>query len=306
MTYDINRDGGRGRPPQRRLSLEERVERAKSDPVLDQQASAKPFQKSELLATQRDRIREDNDMIVCISPSSKTEGSGTGKTTLGIRACRWFDMSETRWNAEKQASLDSTVVAEKLYPDLPAGSAILFDEAQGTLDSDGVDARRAMSDAVVRMARSAAQHRTKHHTLVMVTQSTQWLDSRMMDIIDRLVLIQERDFEREWARAVTFDYYYDDLGGSKNEYTPSIEDVYWRPLSTDDPDYQHIEALKLDHDEERNVDNANDSDASEGGMSHQKRVEIAKRLHKEEGWSQQATAEIIDRDQSWISRNIDS
>lgn len=296
MTYHITNDA---RVPARKLTLKERVERAKSDPVLDQQASAKPFEQSELLATQRDRIREDNDMIVCISPSSKTEGSGTGKTTMGIRACRWFDMKDSAWDAEKQASLDSTVVAEKLYPDLPAGSAILFDEAQGTLDSDGVDARRAMSDAVVRMARSAAQHRTKHHTLVMVTQSTQWLDSRMMDIIDRLVLIQERDFEREWARAVTFDYYYDDLGSSKNEYTPSIEDIYWRPLSTDDPDYQHIEKLKLDHDEEQDI---NDDEADDEPEFVQQRVDVANELYHERGFEQSEIADILDRTQSWVSQ----
>lgn len=296
MTYHITNDA---RVPARKLTLKERVERAKNDPVLDQQASAKPFEQSELLATQRDRIREDNDMIVCISPSSKTEGSGTGKTTMGIRACRWFDMKDSAWDAEKQASLDSTVVAEKLYPDLPAGSAILFDEAQGTLDSDGVDARRAMSDAVVRMARSAAQHRTKHHTLVMVTQSTQWLDSRMMDIIDRLVLIQERDFEREWARAVTFDYYYDDLGSSKNEYTPSIEDIYWRPLSTDDPDYQHIEKLKLDHDEEQDI---NDDEADDEPEFVQQRVDVANELYHERGFEQSEIADILDRTQSWVSQ----
>jgi len=291
------------RPLPRQQSLQRRAERAREEPVLDQQASAKPFQRSELLGTQRSRIREDNDMIVCIAPSSKTEGSGTGKTTMGIRACRWFDMKGSDWDAEKQASLDSTVVAEKLYPDLPDGAAILFDEAQGTLDSDGVDARRAMSDAVVRMARSAAQHRTKHHTLVMVTQSTQWLDSRMMDIIDRLVLIQERDYQREWARAVTFDYYYDDLGGKKNEYTPSIEDLYWRPLPETDPDYQHIEKLKLNHENEQDIEDDDNGDDMPD-MSQEKRVEVANELYHEQGLSQSEIGDILDRTQQWVCQNV--
>lgn len=202
------------------------------------------FRDLDLYRTWKERMQSENDMIICIAASSRTEMSGTGKSTLAVQLGRAFDCSDSPFDAGEQASLSADEVAKEYYPNLPKGSAIIFDEAQGTLGEDGVDNRRSMADAVVKMSRSAAQHRWKQMTLIIVTQSTRWIDSRMMELIDRLILIQEKNHHQGWARAVIFDHYFDDLASDKQEYTPAVEDIYWRPLPKDDPDYQKLHELK--------------------------------------------------------------
>jgi len=204
-------------------------------------------EQSELYGKWKERvIDDDNDFIIAIAASSRTALSGTGKTTLGVTLAEKLDRSPGGFDASEQASLDSEEVANDLIPELPPQSAIIFDEAQGTLSSDGVDARRGMASAVVDMARSAAQFRKRQHTLIIIAQSTDWLDSRMMDLIDRLVLIQEKNPHEEFARAVTFDHYRDDLPSNTTakQYTPAIEDLYWEPVPMDSPNYTALDEMK--------------------------------------------------------------
>ncbi len=203
---------------------------------------------SELYQTWREKVvRDDDDFMVVIAPSSKTGRSGTGKTTLAVTLARLLSNNPEGFSAEDHASLSSHEVAQDLIPNTATGSAIIFDEAQGTLSGSGVDTRRAMADSVVNMSKSAAQFRKRQHTLIIVTQATDWLDSRMMDMMDRLLLIQERNPARGWARAVSFSYRRNDLnisGGTNRERTPAKEDIIWRPLPDDDPDYQEMDRMK--------------------------------------------------------------
>jgi hypothetical protein len=213
----------------------------------DAGAALGSMEDSELHGTWHDRvIKDDNDFIVAIAASSRTGLSGTGKTTLGVTLAEHFDRSPGGFDAETQASLDSEAVANELIPDLPQKSAIIFDEAQGTLSSDGVDSRRGMASAVVDMARAAAQFRKRQHTLIIIAQSTDWIDTRMMDLIDRLILIQEKNPREEFARAVTFDHYRDDLPSNTTakQYTPAIEDIYWEPVPMDSDNYGAMDQMK--------------------------------------------------------------
>jgi len=218
---------------------------------------------SELYQLWRERVvLDDNDLIIAVAASTRTEISGTGKSTLGVTLAQAFDNTDAGFNAEEKATLSATEVANDFYQNLPNQSAIVFDEAQGTTQTDGVDARRAMADSVRNMSQAAAQYRKRQHTLIIVAQTTDWIDSRMMDLIDRLVLIQEKDPQREFARAVTFSHYRDDLpsaSGSASEYTPAVEDLFWEPLPEDDPDYQTIEQLK----EQAGTAESADEDGSE-------------------------------------------
>lgn len=205
------------------------------------------FEESELYGKWQERVvKDDNDFIIAIAASSRTGLSGTGKTTLGVTLAEKLDRSSGGFDAAEQSSLDSKAVANDLIPDLPQQSAIIFDEAQGTLSSDGVDSRRGMASAVVDMARAAAQFRKRQHTLIIIAQSTDWLDSRMMDLIDRLVLIQEKRPHDAYARAVTFDHYRDDLPSNTTakQYTPAIEDLYWEPVPMDSPNYKALDEKK--------------------------------------------------------------
>jgi hypothetical protein len=197
-----------------------------------------------LHATWEKRMRSENDFIVAIAASSTTEISGTGKTTLAIQLARHFDDSPTPFDAAEQASLSSEEVAKEMLPDLTPRSSIVFDEAQGTAQSEGVDARKAMANEVIELSRAVAGYRYKQPTLIISTQSTRWLDSRLMDLIDRIILIQETNHDEGWARAIVFDHWFDDLASERKEYHPAKEDIYWRPLPGDDEDYQVLHKMK--------------------------------------------------------------
>jgi len=262
------------------------------------------LQKSELYNLWQERVLwDDNDLIIAIAASTRTQISGTGKTTLAVTLAEEFDNTDGGFDAEQKASLDSGEVAEELYPNLPNQSCILFDEAQGTLASDGVDSRRAMADAVVKMSRAAAQYRKRQHTLLIVAQTTSWLDSRMMDLIDRLVLIQQKNPRDEYARAVTFDHYRDDLPSntSASEYTPAIEDIYWQPLPESHEQYRKLDELKeaADGPTDESEDNPRE-------LPDKQRKELARSLYQEYNLSQTQVAQhpMVDRSQQWVSKVV--
>lgn len=262
-------------------------------------------EESELYGKWKERvIDDDNDFIIAIAASSRTGLSGTGKTTLGVTLAEKLDRSPGGFDAEEQASLDSEEVANDLIPELPPQSAIIFDEAQGTLSSDGVDARRGMASAVVDMARAAAQFRKRQHTLIIIAQSTDWLDSRMMDLIDRLVLIQEKRPHDEFARAVTFDHYRDDLPSNTTakQYTPAIEDLYWEPVPMDSPNYKALDEMK----EAAGNDDSSGGEEEQRELSDEQRKELARSLYQDYGLTQDKVAQhpMIDRDQTWVSRVV--
>jgi adenylate kinase family enzyme len=210
-------------------------------PPVENSRTVKAWDDTDLHDLWRRRVVEsDNDLVVAVAASSRSGISGTGKTTLAVQLARRMDNSKSGFDATKRAALSSEKVANDLIPNTETGGSIIFDEAQGTLVSDGVDSRRGMASAVVDMTRAAAQYRVKQHTLVVVAQTTDWIDSRMMDMLDRLIVIQSR------GRAIAYDHYRDDLprGGSKREYTPATEELYWDALDDDDPDYAALEEMK--------------------------------------------------------------
>lgn len=214
-----------------------------------------------LHATWEKRMRSDNDFIIAIAASSTTEMSGTGKTTLAIQLARHFDDSPTPFDASEQATLSSEEVAEEMLPDLTPRASIVFDEAQGTAQSEGVDARKAMANEVIKLSRAAAGYRYKQPTLIISTQSTRWLDSRLMDLIDRIILIQETNHEEGWARAIVFDHWFDDLANERREYHPAKEDIFWRPLPGDDDDYETLHRLKEEASQPSDDEDEGDDDA---------------------------------------------
>lgn len=270
------------------------------DPLTWPDDEAAGFGDSDLHRQWERRVaNSDNDFIIAVAASSSSPISGTGKTTLAVRLARHFDATEAGFDGSEKASLDSEAVAEELIPELEPKSAIIFDEAQGTLGSDGVDSRRGMKSEVVRMARSAAQYRKRQHTLIIVAQSTDWIDSRMMDLIDRLVLIKER------GRAKVYDHYRDDLPSARSthEYTPVVEQIYWNALPADDEDYVALDRLK----EQANDGDEEEEQEQDTGLSKQQQIELAQSL-RDEGWTLREVAghELIDYGYSWVGEHTEA
>lgn len=260
--------------------------------------STSEFGKTDLHRTWKERvIHDNNDFIVGIAPSSRTAISGTGKTTLAVKLAEHYDRTRRGFVARDKAALDAGTVANDLIPDLEARSAVVFDEAQGTLGDDGVDSRRGMASSVIDMARAAAQFRKRQHTLLVVTQSTSWIDSRMMELLDRLILIQEKNAQKGYARAIVFDQYRRDLpGGDRSTRTPAIEEIKWGPCEPDNRNY-----AELDRKKEQATDES-DQDGEDASLSKEQQIELAKSL-REEGWTVRKIADhdLIEYSRSWIS-----
>jgi len=212
------------------------------------------FQESWLGRLHRRRVVEnDNDLLVAVSASSKSAVSGVGKTTLGIKLCRNFDVTEGGWNGEK-ATLDSGEFTEELLKneeDVPNKSAVLFDEIQGTLSSDGADSRRGMAQSVMDISKGMATLRYRQVSTVIITQSPDWIDKRIRNLLDALILVQEP------GRAEVFDIYKNDLSTGSKEYTEHKQTIYWDPLPDGDLDYQKLHELKAESadDDEEEADN---------------------------------------------------
>jgi hypothetical protein len=252
------------------------------------------FERSDLYQLwQRRVVKSDNDLILAIAASSRSPISGTGKTTLAIKLARRFDATDGGFNGAEKASLSSEKVAETLIPDLNPKSSIIFDEAQGTLMSDGVDSRRGMADAVVYMARAAAQYRKRQHTLIIVAQSTDWIDSRMMDLLDRLVLIKER------GRATIYDHYRDDLpaANAAREYTPAVEELEWDALPEDDDDYQALDELK---------EQANSQESEDDTVDRNQQLALAASAYYDEGmtWAEVSREPWAEYSREWYRREL--
>jgi len=125
-----------------------------------------------------------------------------------------------------------------------------------------------MASSVIDMARSAAQFRKRQHTLLLVTQSTGWIDSRMMELLDRLILIQEKNARKGYGRAIVFDQYKRDLpGGNQSTRTPAIEEIRWGACAPDNRNYAELDRLK---------EQATDSESESGDSGPDDETQLAK------------------------------
>lgn len=208
----------------------------------------RPFTKSPTYEYWHQRVvQSDNDFIVVVAAASKSAMSGVGKTTLAIALARWFDRSTRGFEAETK----STVSAQRFARDLLADdeevqdqSAIIFDEGQGTLNSGGADARRSMAQSVMDVTTALSTMRFRQLTSIIVTQSTDWIDKRVDQVMDIMILIQ--DSTGGTIRAEVFETYYNDLDADNTRYVEHLDTITWPDLGEDDPDYRYLHKLKED------------------------------------------------------------
>jgi len=231
--------------------------------------------------------QEKNDFIVAIAPSSKSAVSGVGKTTLGIRLAREFNMADEDWSARKGATLSATSFVNEILnneDEVPDRYAVLSDELQGTLSDDGADSRRSMADSVIRLSRALATLRFRQLSTILITQSTDWIDQRVRKLLDALVLIQRPGF------AIVYDVYENDLSIRNKEYTEKKQTLNWEPLPGNDPDYRHLHRLKKNSAKRQQPDDDDEDDE----LPKEQQMKIAQ-SHRDAGKSLQ-----------WIADNVDA
>lgn len=248
-------------------------------------------------------LDSDNDLVVVIAAASKSAISGVGKTTLAVSLARYLDNSPDGFDAESKTTLDPKTFAHTLLTDqesVPNQSAVVFDEAQGTLSSRGADARRSMADSVMDVTTAISTLRFRQVSCIIVSQSTKWIDKRIDDVLDALILIQ--DWDGEEARAEVFTTYYNDLETSPSRYTEYLDTLTWPALSEDDPDYAFLHDLK----ETSALNQTTEDEEEDKSLSKEHQITIAQDYRDKGMTIQEVTASpLIDYKKSWVAQHTE-
>jgi len=205
-----------------------------------------------------------NDFVICITASSKTGVSGTGKTTLTTDIAQKTDLTDGGFDATRKASLDAGEIAYQRVPEVEPRSALVWDEAQGAPGTVGLDARRAMKQEAIDSVSSILANRDKQFTIIITAQIFSMLDPRIYPLIDAWLLIRQGPDHPQGPRGTYHKVFVEDYNlGNPKVKTPAIEDFGWDAVPHDDPDYQELERLKQLA-KTKNYDSDGESDGDEG------------------------------------------
>jgi len=209
-----------------------------ADPVLE-------WDETKLYQSWDRKISSNNDFLMVISPSSKTSGSGSGKTTLAVTAAQKMDRSESGFDAETKATLDAGDLAYDILPNIEQGSAVIFDEAQGSPGTTSVNARRGMTSEAIDAINGILANRDKNLTLIIVVQQLAMLDKMLYPMIDAWLLITQDPSTPSGPEAVHHTLMTNDYDLSNPEIkTPAHETLSWSELPLTDDDYSEMERKK--------------------------------------------------------------
>lgn len=186
-----------------------------------------------------------NDYIICVTPSSKTGVSGTGKTTCATVLAKELDVSEEGFDAEKKATLDAGDLAYDVLPEVGEGSALIFDEAQGAPGTDSLNSRRGMKSESIDAINAILANRDLRVTLIIVGQQLGMLDNNIYPMLDAWFLIRYQPDHSKGPLLTHHKLHSNDYELKNPQLrTPAVEDLTWPALSADDPDYQVMERKK--------------------------------------------------------------
>lgn len=243
-----------------------------------------------------------NDFVMCVTASSKTGVSGTGKTTLETHLGKKTDLSSEGFNAEETASLDAGELAYQTVPQVESRSTVIFDEAQGAPGTTGLDSRRAMKQEVIDAVSSILANRDKQLTVIIGAQQFSTLDPRVYPITDAWLLIRRGPDMPDGPVGTYHKVHVEDYNLSNPKVrTPAVEDFSWPRVDHDDPDYRHLEKLKQKAKVRGGGDDEEDTMfQSVEDMPIEVRNDEMKRLYAC-GITQQKIADIFDLEQPTVS-----
>jgi len=220
-----------------------------------------------------------NDYIIAISANPRSTGvSGTGKTTFALRLAKtYFDVKESEFDASKQTTLDPHELSNEIYPNIDDGAAMIYDEAQGTPNSTGLNSKRTMKEESLTAINTIATRRKDRKTLIIVTQNIKSLVGDLYDYIDSWLLIQDDVNYYATHYGVHPDVF--NFETRKTE-TPGVENITWEPFSADDPDYAYLDKLK----DEATAQAQEDDEDQELPKEQQAELAVAMKDAKDLSW----------------------
>jgi hypothetical protein len=243
-----------------------------------------------------------NDFVICVTASSKTPVSGTGKTTLQTHLGEKTDLSDEGFIAEKTASLDAGELAYKVVPEVDSHRTVVFDEAQGAPGTTGLDARRAMKQEVIDAVSSILANRDKQLTIIIGAQQFSTLDPRIYPIVDAWLLIRLGPSHPEGPVGTYHKVHVEDYNLSNPKVkTPAVEDFTWPRVNHNNPNYRHLDKLKQEAKTRGSgEDDEGQSFQSVDDMPIQVRNDEISRLY-DCGITQRKIADIFGLNQSTVS-----
>jgi hypothetical protein len=193
----------------------------------------------------RTQLGDPNDYVIAVTASSRTGVSGTGKSTILTVLAEDTDTSPGGFDAELKATLDAGDLAYNKLPDIPNLSAVILDEAQGAPGTVGFDRRRGQKQEVIDAINAILNNRDKQLTLIIGAQILQFLDSRLLPIIDSWLLIRREPSHPEGALLTHHALYVNDYDLKNPQIkTPGLEDLEWPRVPHDNPNYKVLEEKK--------------------------------------------------------------
>jgi hypothetical protein len=262
------------------------------------------IKQSELYTDWSEKVeRGTNDYIIVVSAASDTSVSGVGKTTLALNLARIFDRSPTGFSAYQKSTLDPTEFSREILADgetVADRSAVIFDEAQGTMSGTGADSRRSMAESVMNVSTALATLRYRQLTAILVVQNPEWIDKRIDQLSDRILIIQEPSNAFGYHGHV-FKTYYNDLTEGEQRYTERMDTITWRDIPSWDIDKQRLDELKA----ASARDDVSEEEDQELPKTAQKR--FAQEM-RDRGLQCQEIAEsdLISYSDSWVSKHTEA
>ena len=252
---------------------------------------------------QRVASGEPNDLLVVITADPRYTGvSGTGKTSLGGGLAKYyFDHSEAGFDAETQYTLDASRLAYELYEETDELSCLVYDEAQGTPATTGINSKRSQKNEALDAINSIASGRSDRKTVIIIAQDLKFVTKDLFTYIDAWLLIRdELNYVASHYRVApdVFDF------GSRKTKTPGVEQVTWEALARDDPDYKVMERKK-------DAAKSGKREYSTGGSEPEPTIPKAVRDAKikslyESGVTQSTLAEAFELQQGTVSKIVNN
>jgi len=225
------------------------------------------------------RVMEDppNDFLICISASSKSAVSGTGKTTLGTGMGKTLDGSASGFDAETQATLSAGKLGYEIIPEVETRSSVMIDESQGTPGGgSALNKRRAMKTETIETIGSILANRDKMLTIIIIVQNFSMLDSWLYPLIDAWVLIRKGPGHPQGPLATHHKVEINDYDlKSPDLRTPAVEDFSWDALPDDDPDY-----MVMDEKKQAAKQKTTESDDEDSGLNDREQLLLAEGYRK--------------------------
>jgi hypothetical protein len=131
----------------------------------------------------RNRVRENQDLVIIVSDSSNRRG--TGKSILSLKLANAMDRTEEGLTKDKVA-IDPAKI-QKQYVEAPKGSALILDEAEA-----GLSKFRAGSTLNMMMRQLVSMGRVQEKYLILNLPASSELDRDLKALCDFWMLVNQK------------------------------------------------------------------------------------------------------------------